>query len=224
MKRPENRPIRVFLVEDQALVREGLRVLLELDERVEVMGEAGDGNEALQAIPGGETDVALVDVRMPGMDGVELTKRLVEEHPALAVVLLTTFEDDDYIFGGLRAGAKGYLLKNTPSEELVPALEKAAQGETVLGGTVATRVVSEMLRQEGSDRKVVSSDPLSERETEVLKLVGEGHSNRDIAEDLHITPGTAKNHVSRIIRKLGVGHPLGAALYARELWHKKDHQ
>lgn len=217
MSRPANKqPLRVFLVDDQELVRDGVKALLDLDARVEVVGEASDGAEALNMMADESPDVALVDVRMPAMDGVELTKRLSEKHPSVAVVLLTTFEDDEYVFGGLRAGARGYLLKNTPSEELVPALEKASRGETVLGGTVARRVVSEMLRLERPVSSSAGEERLTARETEVLKLVGEGYSNHDIAEALHITPGTAKNHVSRIIHKLGVGHRLGAALYARE--------
>lgn len=223
MSRPAGkRPLRVFLVDDQDLVRGGLKALLELDERVEVVGEAADGPEALEMMAAtveDKPDVALVDVRMPAMDGVELTKRLSVEHPSVAVVLLSTFEDDEYVFGGLRAGARGYMLKNTPSEELVPALEKASRGETVLDGNVARRVVSQMLSQEEPAGGVsTGNERLSAREIEVLKLVGEGCSNRDIAEALHITPGTAKNHVSRIIHKLGVGHRLGAALYARERW------
>lgn len=219
----KQQPLRVFLVDDQELVRDGLKALLDLDGRVEVVGEASDGSEALNMMAAGAPDVALVDVRMPVMNGVELTKRLSAEHPSVAVVVLSTFEDDEYVFGSLQAGARGYLLKNTPSEELVPALEKASRGETVLGGTVARRVVSQMLRLEEPVSSSADDEPLSARETEVLKLVGEGRSNRDIAEALHITPGTAKNHVSRIIRKLGVGHRLGAALYARERWPPGDH-
>lgn len=219
----EGRPLRVFLVDDQELVRDGLKALLELDRRVEVVGEASDGSEALGMISAEEPDVALVDVRMPGMDGVELTKRMSAEHPSVAVVLLSTFEDDEYVFGGLRAGARGYLLKNTPSEELIPTLEKAGRGETVLGGGVARRVVSQMLSLEEPTGSSAGNEPLTARETEVLRLVGEGRSNRDIAVALHITPGTAKNHVSRIIHKLGVGDRLGAALHARERWPPEGH-
>src|SRR5918997_7090941 len=130
-----NRPVRAFLVDDQILMRQGLRTLLDLDERVEVVGEAADGVEALERIPALRPDVALVDVKMPGMDGVELVRRLTEEYPRVAAVILTTFDDDEYVFTGLRAGAKGYLLKDPPSEELVAAIEKARRVEPVLGGS-----------------------------------------------------------------------------------------
>jgi len=209
-----SRPVRVFVVDDQALVREGLKTLLDLDERIEVVGEAGDGVEALERIGAARPEVALVDVRMPRMDGVELATRLSEEHPRVAVIVLTTFDDDEYVFGGLRAGARGYLLKDADPEELVLAIEKANRGETTLGGQVASRVVSELMRLGGP----LGSDdagPLSEREVEVLKLVAAGASNKEISQRLYITEGTAKNHVSRIVRKLGVKDHLGAALYAR---------
>jgi DNA-binding NarL/FixJ family response regulator len=143
----EERPIRVLIVEDQDIVRRGLATLLELDERVEVVGEAQDGVEALRKIPRLRPEVALVDVRMPRMDGVELTERLAADHPGVAVLILTTFDDDDeYVFGGLRAGAKGYLLKNVSPEELVWAIGKVSRGEAVLGGPAASRVISELKR------------------------------------------------------------------------------
>ena len=211
-----SRPVRVFVVDDQALVREGLKTLLDLDERIEVVGEAADGVEALERLPAARPEVALVDVRMPRMDSVELATRLAAEHPRVAVILLTTFDDDEYVFGGLRAGAKGYLLKDAPPEELVLAIEKAHRGETVLGGQVASRVVSELLRLGGPSRGDDVLGPLSEREVEVLKLVAAGASNKEISQKLYITEGNAKNHVSKIVRKLGVKDRLGAALYARE--------
>ena len=165
-------------------------------------------------------EVALVDVRMPRMDGVELVGRLSAEHPSVAALVLTTFEDDDYVFGGLRAGAKGYLLKDTPSEELVAAIQKVHRGETVLGGTVAGRVVKEL--QKLPDRSVADDterhDDLSEWEIEVLRLVGSGASNREISRRLYITEGTAKNHISKILRKLGLRDRTQAALYAAERW------
>ncbi len=136
------RPVRVLIVDDQALMREGLKTLLGFDDRVEVVGEVADGREALRQIPHAKPDVALVDVRMPRMDGVELTRRLSADHPEVAVVVLTTFDNDEYVFGGIRAGARGYLLKDTPPEELVSAIEKAHRGESVLGGPVASRAKS----------------------------------------------------------------------------------
>ncbi|MFW5417096.1 response regulator transcription factor [Nocardiopsis sp. CNT-189] len=211
------RPVRVLIVDDQVLMRQGLRKLLEIEESVEVVGDAADGVAALDLLsrtdPG--PDVALVDARMPRMDGVELIARMAAEHPRVAAVVLTTFDDDDYIFGGLRAGAKGYLLKDTPPEELVSALHRAARGETVLGDAAAARLV-ELVRSPGSAPPAPPAaqpapaapeppaSPLSEREAEVARLVGEGATNRQIARRLFITEGTAKNHISSILRKLGL--------------------
>lgn len=212
--REQRKPIRVLVVEDQDIVREGLISLLELDSRVEVVGEAADGAEALSKVPLLNPEVALVDVRMPGMDGVELTKRLSTEHPEVFVVILTTFDEDEYIFGGLRAGARGYLLKNSSSDEVVRAIEQANSGESVLGGQITSRVISELNRLSGPDG--VSKGILSGREAEVARLVGLGASNRDVARALHISEGTAKNHVSKILRKLGLRDRTRLALWASE--------
>jgi len=195
-------------------MREGLKTLLEIDERIEVVGEAADGLEALQRVRDARPDVALVDVRMPRMDGVELTSRLSDDHPNVAAIILTTFDDDEYIFGGIRAGAKGYLLKDTPSEELISAIEKAYRGESVLGGAVTSRVVSELRRLSGPAGAPAGT--LSEREVEVAGLVGSGASNREIARTLYISEGTAKNHISKILRKLELRDRTQLALYAAE--------
>ena len=204
--------IRVLVVDDQALMREGLRTLLDYDERVEVVGEAADGAEALRRIRDARPDVALVDVRMPGMDGVELTGRLFSDHPEIAVIILTTFDDDEYIFGALRAGARGYLLKDTPSEELVSAIERANRGESVLGGPVTSRVIAELKRLSGPEGAPAGS--LSEREVEVASLVGSGASNREIARRLYISESTVKNHVSKILGKLELRDRTQLALHA----------
>ena len=209
-------PVRVLLVEDQALMRQGLRTLLDLDGRVQVAGEAADGLEALERVPELRPDVALVDARMPRMDGVQLTRRLSEDHPEVAVVILTTFDEDELVFEALRAGARGYLLKDTPAPEVVAAITRAHRGEAVLGGTVASKVVSEFRRLAGPPGQPMGGQVLSERELEVLRLVGSGASNREIAEKLYITEGTVKNHVSSILGKLGLRDRTQAALYAAE--------
>jgi DNA-binding NarL/FixJ family response regulator len=219
------KPIRVLLVDDQVLMRRGLRKLLEVEDGIEVVGEAADGVEALRLVPETGPDVALVDARMPKMDGVELIRRLSEEHPRVAAIVLTTFDDDEYIFGGLRAGARGYLLKDTPPEELVSGIEKASRDETVLGGQIAARVVSELRRTtEPAERLSRPEDEvLSGREVEVARLVGTGATNREIAQRLYITEGTAKNHISKILRKLGIRDRTQLALYAVEQgWTERD--
>jgi DNA-binding NarL/FixJ family response regulator len=206
-----------MIVEDQDIVRRGLATLLELDPRVRVVGEAADGVEALRKIPRVQPQVALVDVRMPRMDGVELTGRLSAEHPGVAVLILTTFDDDEYVFGGLRAGAKGYLLKNVSPEELVRSIEKVSRGEPVLGGPAASRVISELRRLGGAAGR--PRDPervLSDREVEVATLVGRGASNADIARALYISEGTARNQVSKILRKLGLRDRTRLAVHAIE--------
>lgn len=216
--------IRVLIVDDQVLMRRGLRKLLEVEDGIEVVGEAADGAEALHLVPEARPDVALVDARMPVMDGVEFVKRLSEEHPNVAAIVLTTFDDDEYVFGGLRAGAMGYLLKDTPPEELVSAIEKASEGETILGGRIAARVVSELRRTEApAERPSRPADGiLSAREVEVAALVGEGATNAEIALRLYISEGTAKNHISNILRKLGLRDRTRLALYAVERDLTKD--
>jgi len=209
-------PVRVMIVEDQALMREGLRTLLELEEGVEVVGEASDGVEALERIPRVRPEVMLVDVRMPRMDGIELIERLGREHPEVAAIILTTFDDDDYVFRGLRAGAKGYILKDVPSEELAAAIRKVYRGEAVLDGPITLKVISEIGRLSKGVAPRSGSEVLSEREMEVLRLVASGASNREIARALYITEGTVKNHISSILRKLGFRDRTQAALYAAE--------
>ena len=222
MSEPEQGPVRVLIVDDQALMREGLRTLLDAQEGIEVVGEAEDGLDALEKVSELGPDVALVDVRMPRMNGVELAERLSAEHPRVAVVILITFDDDEYVAGALGAGARGYLLKDTPSKELAEAAIRAMRGEPVLGGQIASKVISGYLR--GSERQrrqepsgaPANEDDLSEREVEVLNLVGSGATNAEIARALYISEGTAKNHVSRMLKKLGMRDRTRLALYAVE--------
>lgn len=210
--------IRVFVVDDQALVRNGLVRLLGDEDGIEIVGEAEDGVEALQRIPSAKPQVALVDARMPRMDGVELIERLSEKHPDVAAIVLTTFDEDEYVFGGLRAGAKGYFLKDTSTEDLVSAIAKASRGETVLGSPIAARLVSDLKRTSASGKED-SSDPegvLSRREIEVAGLVGRGNTNAEIARALYISEGTARNQVSKILKKLGFRDRTRLALYAAQ--------
>lgn len=217
MSATEQRPVRVLIVEDQALVRQGLRTILDLEEGIQVVGEAADGVEALKRIPDLLPEVALVDVRMPRMDGIELVRRLRQEYPRVMPIFLTTFDDDEYVFEGLRAGARGYVLKDTPSEELAVAIQRVHRGEAVLGGEVTSKVIEEFGRlSKAPGTGGAGSESLSERELEVLKLVASGASNREIAKKLYITEGTVKNHISNVLRKLGFRDRTQAALYAQE--------
>lgn len=201
--------IRVLLVDDQLLVRRGLARLLEIEDGVEVVGEAADGREALRAVAHCRPDVALVDARMPGMDGVELTALLTRHHPDIACLVLSTFDEDEYVFGALRAGARGYLLKDCSPERLVAGIERAHRGETVLDDPVAARVVAGLRQTAGQ----APPDPLTVRERQVAELIAAGAANREIATALYITEGTVKNHVSSILRKLGLRDRTQLALY-----------
>jgi DNA-binding NarL/FixJ family response regulator len=211
--------IRIALVDDQALFREGLRTILALQSDFEIVGEAGDGQEALALISRTQPDVVLMDLKMPRLDGVEATRHIKAEHPQVNILILTTFDDDEYVFEGLRSGAMGYMLKDAPSEKLVEAIRAAARGESFLQPSVAAKVVAEFSRL--ADRPIDPSealvDPLSERELDVLRLLAHGSTNRQIAESLVIAEGTVKNHVTSILGKLGVEDRTQAALKAKDI-------
>lgn len=213
--------IRVLLVDDQALFREGLRTLLSLQEGIEIVGEAGNGEEALAAAAELRPDVILMDLRMPVLDGVAATRKLKENGNSGRVIVLTTFDDDETIFDGLRAGAVGYLLKDVSSEKLVEALRATAKGESFLQPSIAAKVLAEFNRlEERAAAPPWAADlvePLSERELEILGLLAGGDSNKEIAAHLFITEGTVKNHVTNILGKLGVRDRTQAAIRAREL-------
>jgi DNA-binding NarL/FixJ family response regulator len=212
-------PIRVLLVHDQPLFREGVHTLLSLQPDLEVVGEAGNGEEALRLAARLRPDVVLMDLQMPVLDGVEATRRLRLTQPDCRVIALTTFDDDEYVFEGLRAGAIGYLLKDTPSIKLLEAIRAAARGESFLQPSIAAKVVAEFSRlaDQAPTRPQPLAEPLSERENDILRLVVTGASNREIAAVLVITEGTVKNHLTNILAKLGVRDRTQAALKAKEL-------
>jgi DNA-binding NarL/FixJ family response regulator len=208
--------IRILIVDDQALFREGLRTLLSVQAGLEVVGEAGNGEEALRQAAVLQPDVVLMDLQMPLMDGAAATRRLKNQQPSAKVIVLTTFDDDENVFEGLRAGAVGYLLKDTPSAKLVEAIRLAARGESFLEPSVAAKVVSEFARLSPRPAELLA-EPLSEREAEVLRLVARGASNKEIASELVIAEGTVKNHLTSILAKLEVTDRTEAAVKAREL-------
>lgn len=214
-----NQPTRILLVDDQALFREALRTLLSVQPEFEVVGEAGNGEDALRQAALLHPDVVLMDVRMPIMDGVTATQRLHSTLPESRTIILTTFDDDEDIFEGLRAGAVGYLLKDVSSDKLYEAIRAAARGEYFLPPSITARVVEEFSRI--SRPAVVEVQalpvPLSPREIEILRLVATGASNKEIADHLVISEGTVKNHLSSILGKLTARDRLQAVIKAREL-------
>ncbi|HZS44132.1 MAG TPA: response regulator transcription factor [Blastocatellia bacterium] len=211
-------PISILLVDDQPLFREGLRTLLSIHQDFEIVGEAGNGEEALKMVRAHQPGVVLMDLQMPVMDGVAATRRLRAEHPDCRVIVLTTFDDDELVFDGLRAGAVGYLLKDAPSEKLGEAIRVAARGETFLQPSVAAKVVAEFARITNRGKPTHHlTEPLSEREMEVMALIANGSSNREIANKLFLAEGTVKNHVTNILGKLGVRDRTQAAIKAREI-------
>jgi DNA-binding NarL/FixJ family response regulator len=217
--------IKVLLADDQGLFREGLHTLLSVQAELEVVGEAANGEEAMALARDLRPDVVLMDVQMPVLDGVAATRRLRQEQPECRVILLTTFDDDEYVFEGLRAGAVGYLLKDAPSARLLDAIRAAARGESFLQPSVAAKVVAEFTRlaaqvpAENAAQRAAQAlpEPLTERELEILKLVAAGASNKEIAQQLFLAEGTVKNHVTNLLGKLGVTGRLQAANRAREL-------
>lgn len=211
--------VRVLLVDDQALFREALAVLLDVRTEVEVVGEAANGDEALRRAGEVRPDVVLMDLRMPVLDGIAATRRMRVEHPGVRVIALTTFDEDAEVFAALRAGAVGYLLKDVSSDRLVEAILAAACGESVLQPSVAAKVVARFAQLPADDRPAPQPlvVPLSERELDVLRLLADGNSNREIAGELFLAEGTVKNHVTNVLAKLGARDRTQAALRARTL-------
>ncbi|HST98894.1 MAG TPA: response regulator transcription factor [Geodermatophilus sp.] len=211
--------VRVLVVDDQALFREALATLLGARPEVEVVGEAGNGHQALERAAALQPDVVLMDLHMPVLDGIAATRRLTVEQPGVRVLALTTFDDEEDVFAALRAGALGYLLKDVSSDRLVEAVLSAARGESVLQPSVAAKVVARFAQLDDAPRPrpqplVV---PLSDRELDVLRLLADGRSNREIAAALFLAEGTVKNHVTNVLGKLGARDRTQAALRARAL-------
>jgi DNA-binding NarL/FixJ family response regulator len=209
--------VRVLIVDDDDLMRAGLRGVLSSDQAIEVVGEAGDGREAAYRTRLLRPDVVLMDVRMPDLDGISATRELLATFPEVKVVILTTFEQDDYIFGALTAGASGFLLKRTRPEELIAAIHTIAAGDSLLSPSVTSRVIERMAGQPALDG---ARDPrlaeLTPRETEVLELVARGLSNGEIAAELVIEESTVKTHLKRVLAKLQVRDRVQAVIFAYE--------
>jgi DNA-binding NarL/FixJ family response regulator len=209
--------VRVLIVDDDDLMRAGLRGVLSSDEAIELVGEASDGSQAAYRTRLTKPDVVLMDVRMPDLDGISATRELLAAFPEVKVVILTTFEQDDYIFGALNAGASGFLLKRTRPEELIAAIHTIASGDSLLSPSVTSRVIEQMAGQPAPD---AASDPrlgeLTPRETEVLTLVARGLSNAEIAAELVIEESTVKTHLKRVLAKAGVRDRVQLVILAYE--------
>ena len=210
-------PIRVMLVDDQTLVRQGVRSLLELADGIEVVAEAADGVEAVERVPELAPDVMLLDIRMPRKNGLEVLKDLHAAEKLPPTIILTTFDEDDLVLDGIRTGARGYLLKDVSLEELVDAVRRVAEGQTMVKPAVTERLLAGLGRSRLDFSSLDRPDPLTERETEILRLMAGGYSNKEIANALSVAEGTVKNHVSSILSKLGVRDRTRAVLKAFEI-------
>jgi NarL family two-component system response regulator LiaR len=204
-------PIRVFIAEDHAIVRKGIRALLALEPGMEVVGEASNGREAVSGIDSTQPDVVLMDLVMPEMDGIEAIQQVVARQPQARILVLTSFATDDKVFPAIKAGALGYLLKDSEPRDVVDAIRQLHRGESSLHPRIARKLMQELSRP--PDRPP-TPDPLTERELEVLGLVAQGKSNREIADDLTVTEGTVRVHVSSILSKLHLASRTQATLYA----------
>ena len=209
--------IGVFLVEDQAIVRQGLRSLLDLVDDIEVVGEAADGEVAVAEIPAAEPDVVLLDLRMPRLDGLGVLERLGAAGELPPTLILTTFDDDSSFLAGIRAGAKGFLLKDVSLDQLTHAIRTLAVGGTMIQPAVTDRVLRGLGELSHDFESLDPPDPLTERETEILRLMAGGYSNREIAGAFDLAEGTVKNHISSVLSKIGVRDRTRAVLKAVEL-------
>ncbi len=207
--------IKVLLVDDQALVRQGLSTLLALEEGIQIVGEAGDGDEAVKQVGFLQPDVVLMDMRMPKKSGVEATQEIHKRYPSVKVLILTTYDEDDLIVGALKAGASGYLLKDSPSEKLATAIRAVQEGYTQLSPSVTPKVVSLMHGSEkGKKTELLKS--FSDREAEIIDLIARGLSNKEIAESLYITQGTVKNYVTKILGQLNLRDRTQLAVWVKD--------
>lgn len=210
--------IRVVLVDDQEMVRAGFRMILESEADITVVGEAGDGREAVDVVARSAPDVVLMDVRMPVMDGIESTRQVVASKGDARVLILTTFDLDDYVYSALRAGASGFMLKDAPADQLITAVRVIAAGDALLAPSVTRLLIEEVSRRPSMDPNVVAPGlaDLTDRELEVLKLMARGLSNGEIASQLYLGEATVKTHVGRVLTKLAVRDRVQAVVVAYE--------
>jgi len=205
--------MKVIICDDQAIVRDGLELLLKLEKEIEVAGLAQDGAQAIDLVGMAHPDLVLMDLMMPGMNGVEATRRIRAEHPETKVLVLTTYEDDEWVFDAIRAGASGYLLKDTPRARVIEAIRGTVMGKSYLDPMVAGKILGQVASNQEQPATLIT-EKLTGREVEVLRLMAHGFSNADIADRLHLSEGTVRNHVSAIFSKLDVTDRTQAAIIA----------
>jgi DNA-binding NarL/FixJ family response regulator len=209
--------IRVVLVDDQALMRTAFRVIFDETDDIVVVGEAADGAAAVRVVERTRPDVVLMDIRMPGMDGIEATRRIVAAAPAIAVLVLTTFDLDEYVYAALRSGASGFLLKDALADDLLGAVRAVAAGDSVTAPSVTRRLIAHFVSTAPAARPDDRLSPLTAREREVLTLIGRGRSNTEIGQDLRLAPGTVRTHIGRIFAKLDLRDRVQAVILTYEL-------
>jgi DNA-binding NarL/FixJ family response regulator len=205
--------VKVLICDDQAIVRDGLELLLKLEPDIEILGVARDGEEAVALAARLAPDLILMDLKMPGMNGVEATRRICAAQPGVKILVLTTFDDDAWVFDAIRAGAAGYLLKDTPREKLVEAVRGTLRGKSYLDPLVTGKLLDQVASQRQQPAAVVT-EKLTEREVDVLRRIARGRTNAEIAEDLHLSEGTIRNHVSAIFARLDLADRTQAAIFA----------
>ncbi len=205
--------MKVIICDDQAIVRDGLELLLKLEKDIEVTGVARDGAEAVDLVTKAPPDLVLMDLKMPGMNGVEATRQIILEYPAVKILVLTTFDDDEWVFDAIRAGASGYLLKDTPREKVIEAIRGTVIGKSYVDPLVAGKILGQVASKQEQPQTLIT-EKLTGREVDVLRLIAHGFSNADIAERLHLSEGTVRNHVSAIFSKLDVSDRTRAAIIA----------
>lgn len=205
--------IKIMVCDDQELVCEGLKAILSTDKGLEVVGVANDGAEALELIPHCQPDLILMDLKMPVMNGIQATRQIRQQYPGIQILVLTTYDADNWVFDAIRAGARGYLLKDTPRERLIAAIKEAIAGKTPVDPDVAGRLFSHIMQQAPAPETTMLSS-LNEREKEILGLLGKGLSNAEIARRIYLSEGTVRNYVSSILEKLGVSDRTQAAILA----------
>lgn len=206
-------PIKVLICDDQAIIRDGLEMLLKLERNIQVAGQARDGAEAVELAERLAPDLVLMDLKMPGMNGIEATRQIRAKFPQVKVLVLTTYDDDEWLFDAVRAGAAGYLLKDTPREKVVEAIRGTVDGKSFVDPAVTGRLMQQVASGQEPPASLLL-ETLTEREVDVLKLVARGMNNAEIAADLHLSEGTVRNHVSTILNKLNLPDRTNAAIWA----------